>query len=396
MKEIEKDLASIKKEYSIFSKQKDDQSLFYLNQMIDLLEGELKAETGDKESLNQMINKDFKNSITLIYSNMTDYFAKVLNKSTSNMDQIITLSISNKYIDSLSKIYRSFKEEINNSLKIKEKIDALVDANGTTLTQGVLAVSPENNKHKINEILSRYMAFICGELTKNVTSKSEFILKEYKKIIDKMELSVFDESKKIEKMNIEVINGVVSLYLKEQEYFVINKFAKENYVYINNAFNNLEDKLYQDFGIKRNNTSLNKTKDYLLSFNNTITIKIKDIFNQMNNVVYLESTETSEKLKEFSDAISHVYEKELIFDKQFQKYKKEFNVSSRHRDNFNKVFKEETSNITNSIKMSISNVFRNNIKVYNDVIYKSLLLKSKVSEYNIVLSNDKVKDLLFK
>ena len=110
----------------------------------------------------------------------------------------------------------------------------------------------------------------------------------------------------------------------------------------------------------------------------------------------LDKEELNDKVKEFNDLISHIYEIKLVFDRQFLEYKREFNVPSKDSDKFDEIFKRECSRLTDGIKANISNIFRDNIKIYNDVIYRMLLLKSKVYEYPNILSYEKVKDLLFK
>ena len=86
----------------------------------------------------------------------------------------------------------------------------------------------------------------------------------------------------------------------------------------------------------------------------------------------------------------------MVFDKQFLEYKKEFRLFSKDNDKFDELFNKECAKLTEGIKTNISNIFRENIKIYNDVVYRTLLLKSKVQEYSEVLSVAKVKDLLFK
>ena len=121
-----------------------------------------------------------------------------------------------------------------------------------------------------------------------------------------------------------------------------------------------------------------------------------NIFDEMNLIVTLDKKETSERIKEFNDLITRIYEIRLVFDKQFLEYKKEFRLFSKDNDKFDELFNKECAKLTEGIKTNISNIFRENIKIYNDVVYRTLLLKSKVQEYSEVLSVAKVKDLLFK
>ena len=180
------------------------------------------------------------------------------------------------------------------------------------------------------------------------------------------------------------------------EYINIDKYTSLSEKLINNTFNNLEKRLYDELGIKRTNSdNLHPVRDYLLSFNNTICVKTKNIFDEMNKVITLDKDTVKDKLSEFNDLVTHIYEMKLVFDKKFAFYKKEFNVS-RDSDKFNSVVDKELKKLTEEIKANISSIFRENVKIYNEVLYKTLLLKSKVSQYNTILSHDKVKDLLFK
>ena len=121
-----------------------------------------------------------------------------------------------------------------------------------------------------------------------------------------------------------------------------------------------------------------------------------EIFEEMNNVINMDGNDMKEKIKEYNDLTSHIYEVNLIFDKQYQNYKKEFNVSSKSVEKFTKMYNEETKQMTDYIKTNISNIFRENTAVLNNILYKYLLLKNKMEDFDEVLTERKVKDLLSK
>ena len=52
--------------------------------------------------------------------------------------------------------------------------------------------------------------------------------------------------------------------------------------------------------------------------------------------------------------------------------------------------------MTDYIKTNISNVFRENTVMFNNILYKYLLLKNKINDLDEVLTASKVKDLLLK
>ena len=397
-KKLELDIKNIVLKYANFEKEKDEQSLFYINQMVDLLFNELKYETENKEVLNKIILTDFKNDINHIFDNLKEYFTKIINNSINGINNILTASTSNRYIDAnnIKNIFDKFKEEMESNLKVSEKIDVITTTNGSSMIASVHNISPIENKHKISEIALRYIAFIRNELDKNVIEKNDFVLKSYKNLIDSILNELYCDKSKIENLNLKVINNVSLLYLKEQEYFNINKYIKDNFDVINNSFINFEKDLKKEIKIKKQIKTTNEAKDYLLSFNNTIGVKIKKIFDDMNSIVLLDVDKAKNELKNFNDKISHIYELPLSFDKYFDKYKKQFNLSNKENDRLSPMFNELKNALSKNIKNNISNIFRDNIKIYNEIVYKVLLLKSRIGEYNTVLSVDKVKDLLLK
>ena len=392
---LDKELKNIKKEYNQFFKKQDDQSLFYLVQMIELMYTELAHEIQEKDSLYDIVYNKYKNDISIIFSNMKDYFLKITDNAINGFNQIITISDTNKYINanSLNNIYKNFENELNSNMKIKQKIEVLINSTSASLLKEIQVLS---SGKEFYQIVNKYKSLIINELIKNVSSKNNFIILNYKKIITNVLEETREGKQKLIDMNKKIIVNTTMAYLKEQEYTIINNYINDNYNFLNQEFASFEEVLSSKVGVKRDNKELNSTKDYLLGFNNTVAVKIKNIFEQMNSVITLEDKEINDKSKEFNDLISHIYEINLVFDKEFLKYKKQFNVGSKDYEKFTKLFDEETKKITNYIKTNISNIFRDGTKVFNDTLYKYLFLKSKLEEFNEVLSSSKVKDLLSK
>ena len=89
-------------------------------------------------------------------------------------------------------------------------------------------------------------------------------------------------------------------------------------------------------------------------------------------------------------------------DRGFYKYQKEFEqkaldvlrsgwyVLGKEVSSFEKEF----AKFYEQFKLNISNIFRDNTKTYNDIVYKNIILKSKIEEFTEVLSESRVKDLL--
>ena len=393
--ELEKELKNIKEDYSNFFKRQDEQSLFYLIQMIELMYTELSNEIENKESLYSMVYNHFKNNLNRIFTNMKDYYLKVTNSSIKQFNEIITISDGNKYLNmnNLNNIYKEFENEINSHLSITTKIEVLTNSAMMSLLNEISLLLTNN---KINKIIGNYKELITKELIKNVTSKNNFILLNYNRVITNILEEVRDSKQKIIDINLKVLKNTTIVFLQEQEKLVINKYIDDSYKFINNKFNEIETKIGK-LSIKRNsNIKINTTKDYLLGFNNTIGVKINKIFEEMNNVINMDGNDLKEKIKEYNDLTSHIYEVNLIFDKQYQNYKKEFNVNSKSIEKFTKIFNEETKEMTDHIKTNISNIFRENTVILNNILYKYLLLKNKINEFEEVLTEAKAKDLLSK
>lgn len=392
---LEKELKNLKKEYNQFFKKQDDQSLFYLIQMIELMYTELVSEIQKKDSLYDIVYNNYKNNISIIFSNMKDYFLKITDSAITGFNQIITISDTNKYINinNLNSIYKNFENELNSNMKIKQKIEVLINSTSASLLKELQVLSNGKDSY---QIVNKYKTLIINELIKNVSSKTNFVLLNYKKVITNLLDEIQEGSQKLIDMNKKIIINTTLAYLKEQEHFIINNYVNDNYNFLNQEFISFEKELLKELGAKRNSKELNNTKDYLLSFNNTIGVKTKNIFQEMNNVITFEDKEIGNKSKEYNDLISHIYEINLVFDKEYSKYKKEFNVNAKDYEKFTKIFDDETLKITNYIKTNISNIFREGTKLFNDTLYKYLFLKSRIEEFNEVLSSSKVKDLLSK
>ena len=392
-------LKEIEKNTKVSFDEKDKQSLFYFIQMFDLMYNELCYEVYDQGILYDLLYNTFKKNINIIFDNMKEYTIKVSDNSRRSFNELIKVSTSNRYVElgNLNSLYNNFKHEVMKNLSITNKIEALINANRDVMKGQLYSKCVVNTRSKTDEIINKYSKFLIEELEKNINSKRDLLLSLYKEFIDSILSEVYEQKEICKDKNLKLIINTSYNYLKEKEYVVIDKYADLNIKFINESFNKLDEKIYTELGIKKSNVgNINPVKDYLFGFNNTIRVKVKNIFDEMNLIVTLDKKETSERIKEFNDLITRIYEIRLVFDKQFLEYKKEFRLFSKDNDKFDELFNKECAKLTEGIKTNISNIFRENIKIYNDVVYRTLLLKSKVQEYNEVLSVSKVKDLLFK
>ena len=159
-------LENLKKEYQVYSNQKDEQSLFYLEQMNEVMYNELKVLINDKTALNDLIRHSFKKNINIIFNNMKDYFKKIIENQTSSIDEIIKMSMSNRYInkDYLDKAYKSFETELNQNINIFHKIKVLVTANQDALFEQIYYISNLDERKNIANIIKKYINFIQVEM----------------------------------------------------------------------------------------------------------------------------------------------------------------------------------------------------------------------------------------
>ena len=397
-KEFKDFLSSIKKDYFNFCAEKDKQSLFYINQMTDLFYNELIYQVYNKEVLYDLVYNIFRKNLILIYSNMIKYTDKLSKGSISTIDELINVSTKNRFVDleNLNNLYKNFSLEVTKNLSIDEKIEALISANIDIFTGELYSKLVVNNRNFTETIINKYKDIFKKEMINNINSKKENILSLYRNFIDSILNEVYEKKDEIKAKNLELVINTAYLGLKEREYININKYIDENIKLINGVFDLLDVDL-KNIGIKKNNKyKINPVKDYLLGFNNTINVKIKNVFNEMNQIVELEIEETDKKIKEFNILITHIFEINLVFDKQFEDYKKQFNVSNKDLTKFEEIISSKKRALTDGIKANIFNIFRENIKIFNDGVYKVMLLKGKLDEYSTVLDSDKIKDLLFK
>lgn len=396
---IEKELKDISNNCTQSFNQSDQQTLFYFIQMIELLYTEVSYEVYDKDKLYDLICNNYRSNTNIVFSNMKSYYSKLVNSSINEFCKVVKVSVFNKYIKSsnLVNIYNNFKTEITTNTRFDNKIKVLSNSNGNLLLEQIHTNCVVNDSKKITAIVRKYVDLITDAMIKNIAGKNEVILSSYKSFIDSMTKDTMDDIEKIRSMNLKVINNTTFLYLKEQEYFVIDKYNKINSKLVIDFFKDFEEKVRKDLGIKKhnhNNIKFSNAKDYLLGFNNTIRVKAMKIFDEMNMAVTLDEGPMRDKVKEFNALISHIYELNLKFDKLFDEYKKEFNVPTHSRDKFDDFFDNEFSKLYSSFKTNISNIFRDNNKLYNDIVYKNIILRSRVVEFTEILSEKKVKDLL--
>ena len=396
--EFKESLQAISKDYDLYSKDKDKQSLFYLEQMIDLLYNELSYEVYNKLILHDLVYNDLKKNLLLIANDLIEYSYKVAQNLKVPFDELINMSTTNKYIDldNLTSLYNKFSKEVDAKFNIQGKIVALVNANVNTFFTKLTSRIVINNKAIINTVGVRYRDIFITEMVKNVLGKKETFLYFYKKFIDDIVREIYEQKDEIRNKNMDLLINTAYLYLKEKEYININKYIDNNTKLINEVFDLMMKDLKKVKAVKDNVKEPIKVKDYFMGFNNTMCVKITNVFDEMNLIVTLEKDEINSKIKQFNDLITHVFEIDLVFDKQFSDYRKAFASQIKNQNKFEEIVNAKNRALSDGIRANIFNIFRENIKIYNDVVYKTMLLKTNIDSYNVLLDKDKIKDLLLK
>lgn len=392
---LKKDIENIKDNYMSFLKNKDEQSSFYIDQMLELFYSELSSLVSNKVVLLNLINTIYRKNIIIIFNNMNSYTKEVAQKSCHFFNEYINISSSNIYSDleNLDNLYIKFKEELIKNLNINEKIITLVSTNTDIFIGQLYTKLLFSNSAKIDEIVYKYKSIFTNELINNVETKKDYLLSLYRSFIDGLLKDFYDTKDEIKQKNYKLIINTSHNLLKEKEYININKYIDLNTKLINDTITLMENDL-KLFGINKFDDNI--LRDYLQSFNNTLYIKIKDVFDEMNLILVLDNKELEDKVKKFNELITHIFEINLSFDKKFLEYKKSLNITSKNNNQIIEIINSKHRAITDGLKANLFNIFRENVKIYNDIVYKTLLLKSKVNEYNNILDISKIKDLLLK
>ena len=398
LEDIKNYLLQINKDYLAFCKDKDKQSLFYIDQMTELFYNSLLYQIYDQPSLYDLVYNSFRTNLVYIFKNMNDYALNVSKDASNKMNELINVSTTNSYVDleNLTNLYNNFAFEVTKNFSINDKIQILVSSNIDTFEADLFNSLVVNDKEKVKQLIGKYKAIFITELINDVVSKKTRLLYFYKSFIDSILNEAFLRKDELLEKNKDMLVNTTYLCLKEYEYININKYSDLNVKLVDDVIEDLETELLNLNISKNKKQKLNPIKDYLRGFNNTLRIKIKNVFDEMNLIVTLETKDIDKKLKDFNDMITHIYGLDLVFDKQFEEYKKTFNIAGKDVDKFDSIFKAKERAIIDGIKANVFNIFRENVKFYNDVVYKMILVNERLLEYKTVLSSQKIKDLLLK
>ena len=389
-------LKELKVEEKNFSETKDNQSYVYIYQLTDIFYGDLSSLVIDKKALKDCIYNLLRKNLLDIFDNLKDFVKNTRESKEKDINDLLKLCFSNTYIDlnNLNKIYVNFEKEINESFDIDKKITILVESNFEIFRGDLYSRTVILKKDVAKKTIEKYKKLYITEFINNITFKKSNLLSIYKNFINNVISDIYEDKRKIRNKNLIIISNVSYDYLKKEEFANVDRYTRDNKKLITSFFiafeKSVKEKKLASIRLKR----VNNARDYLIDFNITLNSMIKNVFEEMNDIVSLDNEVIRSKLKDFNELITHIFEINLIFDKQFNDYKNCFLI--KNNDKFNKYFDQERNKFINNLKNNIFNIFRDNIKIYNDILYKTMLLKSRVDTYDEVLSIAKVKDLLLK
>ncbi len=389
-------LDNLKQGEKSYSLEKDNQTLVYIYQLTDLFFNEMTSFVLDKKALHNSIYNILRKSILNINNNLIGYINKTKLEKEKDIDELLKISFSNNYVDmkNLTSIYENFKKEIEDLFNVDVKINSLVDSNIEVFKADLYSKTVILKKDSAIKVIDNYRKLYKKEFINNILFKKSNVLRIYKNFINNTVKDFYDKKNKVKTDNLRFISNVSYDYLKKMEFSTIDKYIKDNKRLINDFFSSFEKTVTEKKIAVKKKIVKDKTKDYFIDFNTTMSSMIKNIFIEMNDVLTLDNDKVKSKLKDFNTLITRIFSINLVFDKQFDTYKNSFLVKNHNK--FDTIYEEKIEEFLTIFKDNIFSIFRENVLLYNDIIYKTINLKSKYMNSDELLSIKKVKDLLLK
>ena len=205
--ELKEHLIMINKNYNDSVSEKDKQSLFYFEQMSLLMYNELCNEVSEQGFLQALTNNSFKKNVIIIYDNMAKYSKKVCDNAVKSFNELIKISASNRYVDlnNLNSLYSNFRQELMQNMGIRNKIEALVNANTDAYKGQIFSSCGVYSKENVNFIIDRYNSIFKEELIKNIHSKRDLLLNLYREFIDSILNDLYDQRDLVKNKNLNLI-----------------------------------------------------------------------------------------------------------------------------------------------------------------------------------------------
>ena len=314
---------------------------------------------------------DIKNIITVVEEKTNENITYL----SSELDKLLSSSLLSmkEYNSSISK----YKSKINDIKKIN---------------------TFEINKIDKNIELFIYKLSIMYNLKNNVTTYKILI-----SILNSLKLELINSYKTILNDKLDNILLNINMYLKDMlndieeelnkekllslkktkddynnnNILLVNKYLNNNCVLIKEVLNIFNTNLLECLSIKANsnrNEKLKELNNYMTMYNNTLFSKILSIFKDSSEILNSNIKEVDNKLKIYNINILEINKNDYSFEKILLNYYKSItsNLVKKKEDKIISLIKETDKNLSNIIKLSVIDVFRDN---YNDLTKKVYLNK---------------------
>lgn len=355
-----------------------------LNQVEDVVNRretkELKDELNDSlikylnkivEDINSQTFRNIKNLIknTKDLSKFSETFPIFDSKTSTNIitdykNQLKEINAINKdYIKRIDDtfdlfLYRiSISYELKNNVTLYNLLKNVIKQNKRILMDNIKDINDKfkDESTRMFEIYFENYISDSTELKDNILNKNDMRIKEYSKD-----------------------------HLQQFAYITANKGLKGNCKIIDEELKNLHNRileLQKSKPTKDKQIELGILCNYLISFNNTLFDKSLNTLVRMSNVI--DENDQKNKQNKYNDILYKICDFEYSFEKQFMRYKKallskKYFVSNRISDYIEKIINEKEKQIVNLVKLSVIDLFKENVNELNSIIYKSMMYSYKI------------------
>ena len=215
------------------------------------------------------------------------------------------------------------------------------------------------------ELINSYKT-ILNEKLDNILLNINMYLKDMLKDIE-------EELEKEKLLNLKKIKDEYN----DNNVLIVNKYLNNNCLLIKEVLDVFNKKLLEYLSVKSNisrNEKLKELNNYMVMYNNTLFSKILSIFKESNEILNSDIKEVENKLKIYNNNILEINKNDYSFEKKLLNYYKNItnNLVKKKEDKIISLIKETDKNLSNIIKLSVIDVFKDN---YNDLTKKVYLNK---------------------
>lgn len=324
-------------------------------------------------------------------------YEKEVNDLALNIKNIITI-VEEKTNYNITYLSDELDKLLSNSLLSMKEYNASINKYKTKINDIKKINTFEINKTDKNIELFIYKLSIMYNLKNNVN-----IYKILVSILNSLKLELINSYKTILNEKLDNILLNINMYLKDMikdieeelekekllnlkkikdEYndnnvLIVNKYLNNNCLLIKEVLDVFNKNLLEYLSVKSNisrNEKLKELNNYMVMYNNTLFSKILSIFKESNEILNSDIKEVENKLKIYNNNILEINKNDYSFEKVLLNYYKNIanNLVKKKEDKIISLIKETDKNLSNIIKLSVIDVFKDN---YNDLTKKVYLNK---------------------